>query len=85
MIVYKNFSFIFVSESKTINMDFLKEFEEERNRIGLSQQDMADELDISWVHYHNIEIGKSRPTIKLLKNICKVLDRKLIFVKPNKA
>ena len=45
-----------------------------RHELGLSQQQLADQIGIMQVSVHNIEAGKHQPTPELLKKVCRALD-----------
>ena len=45
-----------------------------RQRRGLSQQKLADELGFSRVHLHYLEIGKNKPHAELLVRISRLFD-----------
>jgi putative transcriptional regulator len=45
-----------------------------RKKKKVTQQDMAEILDISPVYYGMIERGERNPTLELAKNIADVLD-----------
>ena len=55
-------------------MDIHEQIKEVRKAKGLSQQDMADKMEINRVQYNRIETGKSEVTISNLKRIAKALD-----------
>ena len=48
---------------------------EARQEIGITQQEMADELGVSRPTYKAIEADPSRATIAQAKQICSVLSR----------
>jgi len=48
-----------------------------RAALDLSQQDLADKVGVSRQTIHSIEKGDYNPTIKLCKEICRVLGKTL--------
>ena len=46
---------------------------EYRIKNGLSQEDLAEKLDISWRHLQRLEHNESKTTVKTLKKLIKVL------------
>ena len=64
-----------------------------RNKYGYTQNDMAESLDVSYIHYSQIEQGRHRMSLELmLKIVTKygvdpntlfVLEDKLQMLKPN--
>jgi len=50
---------------------------ETRKALGLSQQQLADQLGVSRQTINAIEKGDYNPTIQLCKSICKVLGKTL--------
>ena len=59
-----------------------------RNKYGYTQNDMAESLDVSYIHYSQIEQGRHRMSLELMlekhenKNLS-VLEDKLQMLKPN--
>ena len=47
---------------------------EERNRLQMTQEDLAQELNIGYVHMNGIENGRKGCSIDLLLEIAEVLD-----------
>ncbi len=45
-----------------------------RNKKGLTQEELAEKLDISWRQMQRIEKGKSNPSIQTLKKLVMVLE-----------
>lgn len=67
---------------KTMNdRDFLKKIGIKlkvlRSLKGLSQDDIANKLDIDKSYYSKVERGLTNPTLLYLKNLSEVLDIKL--------
>lgn len=48
-----------------------------RAALDMSQQDLADEVSVSRQTINQIEKGDYNPTIKLCREICKVLGKTL--------
>lgn len=48
-----------------------------RAALDLSQQDLADKVGVSRQTINSIEKGDYNPTIKLCRDICKVLGKSL--------
>lgn len=63
------------------NRDFLKKIGIKlkvlRSLKGLSQDDIANRLDIDKSYYSKVERGLTNPTLLYLKNLSEVLDVKL--------
>lgn len=47
---------------------------EYRQKNNLSQEELAEKLDISWRHLQRLEHNESNTTVKTLKKIIKVLN-----------
>ncbi len=63
--------------------DNLKEFRENQ---GLTQQEMADKLEVSLIQYQFIELGRRNPSFKLLvifKKIFPKVNIEKIFLPQN--
>lgn len=60
---------------------------EKRNKIKLTQADVAKELDITRAFYDHIETGKRNPTLKLAKKLQTFMEKMLIcfFIKGNET
>jgi transcriptional regulator with XRE-family HTH domain len=55
-------------------VEFGKRIKEERNRLQMTQEDLAQELNIGYVHMNGIENGRKGCSIDLLLEIAEVLD-----------
>ena len=55
-------------------VEFGKRIKEERNRLQMTQEDLAQELNIGYVHMNAIERGRKGCSIDLLLEIAEVLD-----------
>lgn len=44
-----------------------------RKTLGLSQEELAEQVGLSKNHISNIECGKSMPTTRFILNICNIL------------
>ena len=42
--------------------------------LGISQAELAEAADVSWMTIQNLELGKSRPYPKTLERIAKALE-----------
>ena len=58
----------------TNQVEFGKRIKEERNRLQMTQEDLAQELNIGYVHMNGIENGRKGCSIDLLLEIAEVLD-----------
>ncbi len=47
---------------------------EYRIKNGLSQEDLAEKIDISWRHMQRLEHNESNTTVKTLKKLIEVLN-----------
>lgn len=47
---------------------------EYRIKNGLSQEDLAEKIDISWRHMQRLEHNESNTTVKTLKKLIQVLN-----------
>lgn len=47
---------------------------EYRIKNGLSQEDLAEKIDISWRHMQRLEHNESNTTVKTLKKLINVLN-----------
>lgn len=47
---------------------------EYRLKNNLTQEELAEKLDISWRHLQRLEYEEEKTTVKTLKKIIKVLD-----------
>ncbi|HVT29234.1 MAG TPA: helix-turn-helix transcriptional regulator, partial [Lacipirellulaceae bacterium] len=45
-----------------------------RHELGLSQQQLADKLNVMQVSICHLETGKTKPTPELLSKVCEALD-----------
>ena len=45
-----------------------------RQELGLSQQQLAERLNIMQVSIHSYEVGKTQPTPELLAKVCDALN-----------
>jgi len=48
-------------------------FKEYRKKLNLTQEELAEKLDISWRQLQRIETGKNDPSLITLKKLIKVL------------
>ena len=55
-------------------VEFGQRIKEERNRLGLTQEELAEQLNIGPVHVYNIESRRKGCSIDLLLEIAEVLD-----------
>ncbi len=55
-------------------MEFGKRIKEERNRIGLTQEELAYRLNIGHVHMNSIEKGRKGCSIDLLLELSELLN-----------
>ena len=46
---------------------------EYRQKNGFSQEELAEKIDISWIHLQRLEHNESKTTVKTLKKLIKVL------------
>lgn len=60
-------------EKENIKVSFGQFIKEGRERRGLYQWEVAQELGITQASYHMIETGKREPNITTILNICRVL------------
>ena len=55
-------------------MEFGQRIKEERNRIGLTQEELACRLNIGYVHMNSIEKGRKGCSIDLLLELSELLN-----------
>jgi DNA-binding XRE family transcriptional regulator len=55
-------------------MDSRKELVERRKKLNLTQDQVAEEANISRAYYVNIEAGRKDPSIKVAKRIADVME-----------
>ena len=55
-------------------MSFAENFKAARNKLGLSQEELANKLYISRQSISRYENGTAEPSIDMLKEICHILD-----------
>ncbi len=53
------------------------ELKNARKALKLTQQDLADQVNVTRQTINAVERGNYNPTLKLCKSICKVLDKTL--------
>lgn len=57
-----------------IQYDILgKRIQLRRRELGIKQQDLAEQLNISNNHMSSIETGRAKPSLEVLLNICEIL------------
>ncbi len=61
-----------------IDNDIGKKISEARNKLGITQQNLADQLFVSFKTISNWETGKNIPDIDMIKKLEKILNIKLI-------
>ena len=49
-------------------------FKEYRNKLGLTQEELADKLEITWRQMQRIEKEKSKPSLTTLKKLVLILN-----------
>lgn len=54
-----------------------------RERIGKTQQEIADEAGVSRAYYADVERGRYTPSLKLLSRLGNIMDIDLNFLKSN--
>lgn len=61
-----------------------KELQLAREKLGLSQQDVANQAGISRPFYTNIELGRKNPSLQVALRIARAVKCSVdIFFKPN--
>lgn len=63
-----------MSEKKALNVDIGKRIKEERNRVGLSREKLAELVDVSPRFIADVERGTVGISVSTLKAICEVLS-----------
>ena len=58
-----------VKYGRKINMDYPKMLKEYREKVFLTQEDLAHKLGVSYVTVNRWENGKFEPTIKMKKKL----------------
>ena len=58
-----------VKYGRNINMDYPKMLKEYREKVFLTQEDLAHKLGVSYVTVNRWENGKFEPTIKMKKKL----------------
>lgn len=53
-----------------------------REKIGYSQEQVAEHVGISVTYYAGIERGEENPTLAVIRNLCKVLNVKSKYILP---
>lgn len=61
-----------------IDNDIGKKISEARNKLGITQQNLADQLFVSFKTISNWETGKNIPDIDMIKKLEKILNIKLL-------
>lgn len=54
-------------------MDSIVKLKDFRSRMKMSQREFANLLEISHVHYHYLETGRSQPNAKQILKFCEIL------------
>lgn len=65
-------------------MDFGKKLKEVREQLGISQEMMARELNVSFATINRLENGKTAPCYKTLKNFEEFCKKTKVEVKNEK-
>ena len=55
-------------------VEFGQRIKEERNRLGLTQEELAEQLNIGPVHVYNIENGRKGCSIDLLLDFAELFE-----------
>ena len=55
-------------------VEFGQRIKEERNRLGLTQEELAEQLNIGTVHVYNIESGRKGCSIDLLLEFAELFE-----------
>jgi transcriptional regulator with XRE-family HTH domain len=55
-------------------VEFGQRIKEERNRLGLTQEELAEQLNIGSVHVYNIESGRKGCSIDLLLEFAELFE-----------
>ncbi len=66
-----------VEKEETVVPDYFKIIRKEREKLGMTQEDMAKKLKMKESLYRKIEEGKMEPTLDLAKRIERELNVKL--------
>ena len=62
-----------------LKIAFAITLKKERERLGLSQKDVAERLNVNWTYYQRIENPrKTNPTLKTIEKLQKVFNRRFI-------
>ena len=67
---------IVLSELKNIG----KKIQNQRKKVGLTQEELAEQLDISAMSIQFIEQGRNCPSLPMLLHICVYLRIKIKFI-----
>ncbi len=54
--------------------DIGEKIKQERKKKGLSQKDLANQAHISNTYLSDIEVGRTKPSLKTLQNLAKALE-----------
>jgi len=64
-----------------LKVAFAITLKKERERLGLSQKDVAERMNVNWTYYQRIENPRrTNPTLGTIEKLQKVFNRKFIFL-----
>lgn len=79
-IVYaKNSSMLIETQKKAYGKAIIKELVEERKRLGLTQQDIADRTGMKAPNVTRVESCKFTPTLEVLERYAMAVGKRLTF------
>jgi len=62
-----------------LNIAFAITLKKERERMGLSQKDVAERMNVNWAYYQRIENPRrTNPTLKTIDKLQKIFNRQFI-------
>ena len=59
-------------------------FKEYRKKLGLTQEELAEKLEITWRQMQRIETGKSMPSYLTLKKLVIIQHQQMFLVRINR-
>lgn len=71
------------SDIKSIYVELGARIKEAREKRGISQEILADQLSLTRASIVNIENGRQRPMIHTIIEICEILETTLSFLLPD--
>ena len=64
-----------------LKIAFAITLKKERERLGLSQKDVAERLNVNWTYYQRIENPRrTNPTLGTIEKLQKIFNRQFVFL-----